>query len=1055
MHDGSSSVFVLKTQIAMGHEWAAGDVLSPTCRDATWVWVSSLAPPSEFRGVHMSPADSAPLTVGSRPGLGPVPDVLPYSVRVLLEAAVRNCDGFLLKKEDVLNILDWRTKQSNVEVPFFPARVLLQDFTGIPAMVDLAAMREAVKTLGGDPKKVHPACPTDLTVDHSLQIDFSKWYRGAEAVTAVCRRRHPLACGVAGRGGNSCRFPTCSVADTEREKLVTSSVIENTPLLCPFHLQPVPEPETVLKNQEVEFGRNRERLQFFKWCSRVFRNVALIPPGTGMAHQVSLEYLSRVVFEEEALLFPDSVVGTDSHITMVNGLGILGWGVGGIETEAVMLGLPVSLTLPEVVGCELTGSSNPFVTSIDVVLGITKHLRQAGVAGKFVEFFGSGVSQLSIVDRTTIANMCPEYGATLSFFPVDNVTLKHLEHTGFDKAKLKSMETYLKAVKLFRSDQGDSGEPEYSQVIRIDLNSIVATVSGPKRPQDRVAVTEMKSDFRACLSEKVGFRGFQIAAEKQSDAVSLHYEGSDYRLSHGAVVVAAVTSCTNNCNPSVMLAAGRRRLVLRHSFRGFQIAAEKQSDAVSLHYEGSDYRLSHGAVVVAAVTSCTNNCNPSVMLAAGLLAKKAVEAGLRVQPYIRTSLAPGSGMVTHYLSSSGVLPYLRTLGFEVVGYGCSTCVGNTGPLSDAVLSAVKQGDLVTCGVLSGNKNFEGRLCDCVRATYLASPPLVVAYAIAGTVNIDFQTEPLGTDPAGKDIFLQDIWPSREEVQQVEEEQVLCSVFKALKEKIETGDKRWNSLDAPDSVLFPWDSKSTYIRCPSFFDKLTKEPAAPQPIENAHVLLHLGDAVTTDHISPAGSISRSSAAAKYLTNRGLTPREFNSYGARRGNDAVMTRGTFANIKLLNKFIGKPAPKTIHFPSGQTLDVFEAAELYQKEGIPLIILAGKKYGSGSSRDWAAKGPYLLGVRAVLAESYEKIHKDHLVGIGIAPLQFLPGESAETLGLTGRETFSLAFPEELSPGVTLTMKTSTGKAFRVIASFENDVEITLYQHGGLLNFVARKFS
>ncbi|XP_015421668.1 PREDICTED: iron-responsive element-binding protein 2 [Myotis davidii] len=879
-------------------------------------------------------------------------DVLPYSVRVLLEAAVRNCDGFLLKKEDVLNILDWRATQSHAEVPFFPARVLLQDFTGIPAMVDLAAMREAVKTLGGDPKKVHPACPTDLTVDHSLQIDFSK----------------------------------CAIQNAPN--------IENTPLLCPFHLQPVPEPETVLKNQEVEFGRNRERLQFFKWCSRVFRNVALIPPGTGMAHQVSLEYLSRVVFEEDAFLFPDSVVGTDSHITMVNGLGVLGWGVGGIETEAVMLGLPVSLTLPEVVGCELTGSSNPFVTSIDVVLGITKHLRQAGVAGKFVEFFGSGVSQLSVVDRTTIANMCPEYGATLSFFPVDNVTLKHLEHTGFDKAKLESMETYLKAVKLFRSDQSDSGEPEYSQVIRINLNSIVATVSGPKRPQDRVAVTEMKSDFRACLSEKVGFRGFQIAAEKQSDAVSLHYEGSDYRLSHGAVVLAAVTSCTNNCNPSVMLAAG-------------------------------------------------------------LLAKKAVEAGLRVQPYIRTSLAPGSGMVTHYLSSSGVLPYLRTLGFEVVGYGCSTCVGNTGPLSEAVLSAVKQGDLVTCGVLSGNKNFEGRLCDCVRATYLASPPLVVAYAIAGTVDIDFQTEPLGTDPAGKDVFLRDIWPSREEVQQVEEGQVLCSVFKALKEKVETGDKRWNSLDAPDSVLFPWDSKSTYIRCPSFFDKLTKEPAAPRPIENAHVLLHLGDAVTTDHISPAGSISRSSAAAKYLTNRGLTPREFNSYGARRGNDAVMTRGTFANIKLLNKFIGKPAPKTIHFPSGQTLDVFEAAELYQKEGIPLIIVAGKKYGSGSSRDWAAKGPYLLGVRAVLAESYEKIHKAHLVGIGIAPLQFLPGENAESLGLTGRETFSLAFPEELSPGVTLTMKTSTGKAFRVIASFENDVEITLYQHGGLLNFVARKFS
>ncbi|XP_054444771.1 iron-responsive element-binding protein 2 [Pteronotus mesoamericanus] len=932
---------------------------------------------------------------------GPKYDVLPYSIRVLLEAAVRNCDGFLVRKEDVLNILDWGSKQSHVEVPFFPARVLLQDFTGIPAMVDFAAMREAVKALGGDPKKVHPACPTDLVVDHPLQVDFSKCaiqnapnpgggdpQRAGKPSPLRAQPRKPPC-----RGPSACRGP-CDAGELGRGSGRPPAQIENTPVLCPFHLQPVPEPETVLKNQEVEFGRNRERLQFFKWSSRVFRNVALVPPGTGMPHQVNLEYLSRVVCEEQELLFPDSVLGTDSHMTMANGLGVLGWGVGGIETEAVMLGLPASLTLPEVVGCELTGSSNLLVTSIDVVLGITKHLRQVGVAGKFVEFFGSGVSQLSIADRMTIANMCPEYGALLSFFPVDNVTLKHLEHTGFDKAKLESMETYLKAVKLFRNDQNTLGEPEYSQVIQINLNSIVASVSGPKRPQDRVAVMEVKSDFRACLREKVGFRGFQVAAERQNDTVPLHYEGSDYQLSHGSVVVAAVTSCTNNCNPSVMLAAG-------------------------------------------------------------LLAKKAVEAGLRVKPYIRTSLSPGSGMVTHYLSSSGVLPYLSKLGFEVVGYGCSTCVGNTAPLSEAVLNAVKQGDLVACGVLSGNRNFEGRLCDCVRANYLASPPLVVAFAIAGTVDIDFQAEPLGTDPTGKNIYLHDIWPSREEVHQIEEELVILSMFKALKEKIEAGDTRWNSLEAPDSVLFPWDSKSTYIRCPSFFDKLTKEPAAPRPIENAHVLLHLGDAVTTDHISPAGSISRSSAAAKYLASRGLTPREFNSYGARRGNDAVMTRGTFANIKLFNKFIGKPAPKTIHFPSGQTLDVFEAAELYQKERVPLIILAGKKYGSGSSRDWAAKGPYLLGVKAVLAESYEKIHKDHLIGIGIAPLQFLPGENADSLGLSGRETFSLTFPEELSPGVTLNVKTSTGKTFSVIASFENDVEITLYKHGGLLNFVARKFS
>ncbi|KFR17603.1 Iron-responsive element-binding protein 2, partial [Opisthocomus hoazin] len=843
-------------------------------------------------------------------------DTLPYSIRALFESSIRNCDGFLVKETDAMNILDWKTKQNKVEVPFCPARVVLQDFTGIPAMVDFAAMREAVRNAGGDPLKVNPACPTDLTVDHSLQIDFSKW------------------------------------------------------------------PETVLKNQELEFGRNRERLQFFKWSSKVFKNVSIIPPETGMAHQVNLEYLSRVVFEVKDFLYPDSVVGTDSHTTMVNGLGILGWGVGGIETEAVMLGMPVTLTLPEVVGCELTGTAGPLATPIDIVLSITKHLRQADVAGKFVEFFGSGVSQLSVADRTTIANMCPEYGAILSFFPVDNVTLKHLKHTGFDKAKLEVMEAYLKAVKLFRNGESSSREPEYSQVVQISLSSIIPYVSGPKRSQDRVAITNMKSDFQTCLNEKSGVKGFQIALEKQNDIVPVQYEGNEYKLSHGCIVIAAVISCTNNCNPSVMLAAG-------------------------------------------------------------LLAKKAVEAGLVVKPYIRTSLSPGSGMVTHYLSSSGVLPYLSKLGFEVVGYGCSTCVGNTAPLPEAIRNAIKQGEIIACGVLSGTKNFEGRLCDCVRANYLASPPLVVAYAIAGTVKIDFETEPLGTGLNGKSIYLRDIWPTRSELHTVEEECVISSMFKELKEKMEKGNKRWNLLEAPESTLFPWDLKSTYIRCPSFFDKL---------VTIFHVCKDLGR--TTDHISPAGSIARSSAAAKYLTSKGLTPREFNSYGARRGNDAVMTRGTFANIKLLNKFIGKPAPKTIHFPSGQTLDVFEAAELYQKEGIPVIILAGKNYGLGSSRDWAAKGPFLLGVKAVLAESYEKVHRSQLIGIGIAPLQFLPGENPSTLGLTGREQFSVLFPPELSPGMTLDIKTSTGRVFSVTALFENEMELTLYKYGGSLNFVARRF-
>nr|XP_009941654.1 PREDICTED: iron-responsive element-binding protein 2 [Opisthocomus hoazin] len=926
-------------------------------------------------------------------------DTLPYSIRALFESSIRNCDGFLVKETDAMNILDWKTKQNKVEVPFCPARVVLQDFTGIPAMVDFAAMREAVRNAGGDPLKVNPACPTDLTVDHSLQIDFSKCAiqnapnpGGGDSQKPTARlsplkaQPRKLPC----RGQTGCKGP-CSAGESSRSSGQFSAQIENTPILCPFHLQPVPEPETVLKNQELEFGRNRERLQFFKWSSKVFKNVSIIPPETGMAHQVNLEYLSRVVFEVKDFLYPDSVVGTDSHTTMVNGLGILGWGVGGIETEAVMLGMPVTLTLPEVVGCELTGTAGPLATPIDIVLSITKHLRQADVAGKFVEFFGSGVSQLSVADRTTIANMCPEYGAILSFFPVDNVTLKHLKHTGFDKAKLEVMEAYLKAVKLFRNGESSSREPEYSQVVQISLSSIIPYVSGPKRSQDRVAITNMKSDFQTCLNEKSGVKGFQIALEKQNDIVPVQYEGNEYKLSHGCIVIAAVISCTNNCNPSVMLAAG-------------------------------------------------------------LLAKKAVEAGLVVKPYIRTSLSPGSGMVTHYLSSSGVLPYLSKLGFEVVGYGCSTCVGNTAPLPEAIRNAIKQGEIIACGVLSGTKNFEGRLCDCVRANYLASPPLVVAYAIAGTVKIDFETEPLGTGLNGKSIYLRDIWPTRSELHTVEEECVISSMFKELKEKMEKGNKRWNLLEAPESTLFPWDLKSTYIRCPSFFDKLVTIPVKLQCLTIFHVCKDLGR--TTDHISPAGSIARSSAAAKYLTSKGLTPREFNSYGARRGNDAVMTRGTFANIKLLNKFIGKPAPKTIHFPSGQTLDVFEAAELYQKEGIPVIILAGKNYGLGSSRDWAAKGPFLLGVKAVLAESYEKVHRSQLIGIGIAPLQFLPGENPSTLGLTGREQFSVLFPPELSPGMTLDIKTSTGRVFSVTALFENEMELTLYKYGGSLNFVARRF-
>ncbi|XP_037307891.2 iron-responsive element-binding protein 2 isoform X1 [Pungitius pungitius] len=925
-------------------------------------------------------------------------DKLPLSIRVLLEAAIRNCDGFHTKEADVQNILDWQQQQDKTEVPFSPARVLLQDFTGIPAMVDLAAMRDAVAKHGVDPGLVNPKCPTDLIVDHSLQIDYNKCAiqnapnpgggDGPHASHGPPRRASQ--CG--GQRG-SCSKATCSDPPASPGRPAAVQQIENTPLLCPFHLQPVSDTETTLKNQELELGRNKERLQFFKWCSKAFKNVNVVPPDVGAVHQVNLEYLSRVIQVADGFVYPDSVVGTDSHTTMINGLGILGWGVGGIESEAVMLGQPVSLSLPQVVGCKLVGSINPLTTSIDIVLGITKHLRQAGIAGKFVEFFGAGVSQLSAPDRTTIANMCPEYNATVSFFPIDQVTLKHFKKTNFTKEKLELLESYMRAVKLFQSYEELTEEPQYSEVIELNLSSIVPHVSGPKRPQDRVAVSSMKEDFQSCLDEKVGFKGFHISKEKQDTRVPF------------------------------------------------------------LHC-GQEYQLAHGSLVIAAVTSCTNNCNPSVMLTAGLLAKKAVEAGLVVKPYIRTSLAPGSGMVTHYLNTSGVLPYFSQLGFEVIGYGCATCVGNTAPLPDAVVEAIKQGDLVACGVLSGNRQFEGRLCNCVRANYLASPPLVVAYALAGTVGIDFEKEPLGVTSEGKEVYLCDVWPSREEVQQMEEDTVISSIFKDLRGRMEKGNSLWNNMECPDSVVFPWDHKSTYIRPPSFFSKLSKEVPPPQSIENAHVLLFLGNKVTTDHISPAGSIARTSAAAKYLLSKRLTPREFNSYGARRGNDAVMTRGTFASIKLQNRFIGKPGPKTLHIPSGQTLDVFEAADRYQRDGVPLIILAGKDYGSGSSRDWVAKGPYLLGVRAVIAESFEKLHRKQLVGMGILPLQFLPGDSADSLGLSGKERFTVAAPRPggPSPGQRLTVETSQGKSFCVTALLDTEMDVTLFRHGGHLRHAAR---
>uniref|UniRef100_A0A8C7E2B0 Cytoplasmic aconitate hydratase n=1 Tax=Naja naja TaxID=35670 RepID=A0A8C7E2B0_NAJNA len=831
---------------------------------------------------------------------------LPFSIRILLEAAIRNCDEFLVKKNDVENILNWKVMQhKNIEVPFKPARVILQDFTGVPAVVDFAAMRDAVKALEGNPEKINPVCPADLVIDHSIQVDFNK---------------------------------------------------------------------SLQKNQDLEFERNKERFEFLKWGSQAFQNMRIIPPGSGIVHQVNLEYLARVVFDQNGFYYPDSVVGTDSHTTMINGLGVLGWGVGGIEAEAVMLGQPISMVLPE-----------SLVTSTDIVLTVTKHLRQVGVVGKFVEFFGPGVAQLSIADRATIANMCPEYGATAAFFPVDEVSIKYLVQTG---------EKYLKATGMFRDFNNSSQDPDFTQIVELDLQTVVPCCSGPKRPQDKVAVSDMKKDFETCLGAKQGFKGFQIAPE--------------YHNHH-----------------------------------------------VQFVYNDKEFELTHGSVVIAAITSCTNTSNPSVMLGAGLLAKKAVEAGLTVKPYIKTSLSPGSGVVTYYLRESGVMPYLTQLGFDVVGYGCMTCIGNSGPLPESVVEAITQGDLVAVGVLSGNRNFEGRVHPNTRANYLASPPLVIAYAIAGTVRIDFEKDPLGVNAQGKKIFLKDIWPLRDEIQAIERQHVIPGMFKEVYQKIETVNKSWNDLDVSSDKLYAWNPKSTYIKSPPFFENLTLELHPPKSIVDAYVLLNLGDSVTTDHISPAGNIARNSPAARYLTSRSLTPRDFNSYGSRRGNDAVMARGTFANIRLLNKFLKKQAPQTIHFPSDETLDVFDASERYQQANHPLIILAGKEYGSGSSRDWAAKGPFLLGIKAVLAESYERIHRSNLVGMGVIPLQYLPGQDAESLGLTGRERYTIIIPEDLMPGMNIQIKLDTGKTFQAIMRFDTDVELTYFRNGGILNYMIRKMA
>eukprot|EP00820_Chromera_velia_P030782 Cvel_2356.t1-p1 / transcript=Cvel_2356.t1 / gene=Cvel_2356 / organism=Chromera_velia_CCMP2878 / gene_product=Aconitate hydratase, cytoplasmic, putative / transcript_product=Aconitate hydratase, cytoplasmic, putative / location=Cvel_scaffold91:66300-71710(+) / protein_length=874 / sequence_SO=supercontig / SO=protein_coding / is_pseudo=false len=854
---------------------------------------------------------------------------LPYSIRVLLESALRNYDDFEIKKQDIENILDWeKTSQNATEIPFKPARVIMQDFTGVPAVVDLTAMRDAMHRLGGDPDKINPLVPSDLVIDHSVQVDFAR------------------------------------------------------------------SPDAAAKNQALEFERNKERFAFLKWGASAYKNMLIVPPGSGIVHQVNLEYLARVVFDDSDTLYPDSVVGTDSHTTMIDGLGVVGWGVGGIEAEAVMLGQPISMVLPEVVGFKLTGKLHPLATATDVVLTVTQMLRKHGVVGKFVEFFGEGCKSLKLADRATIANMSPEYGATMGFFPVDAETLAYLRTTGRSEEKIARVEKYLKANGLFRTWDKSETDPVFSSLLELDLNDVVPCVSGPKRPHDRVKVSDLKADFHACMPAPNGFKGFGVKPEDLTKTAKFTFGGKEYDMKHGQVVIAAITSCTNTSNPSVMLGAG-------------------------------------------------------------LLAKNAVARGLSVAPFIKTSLSPGSGVADCYLKESGLIADLEKLGFYVAGFGCMTCIGNSGDLDEAIANCITQNDMVASAVLSGNRNFEARVHPLTKANYLASPPLVVAYALAGTVDIDFEKQPIGKDSEGKDVFLSEIWPSAETVAEIEKKVVRPEVFKDVYGKVASGENnpQWKTLAIPEGKLYKWDEKSTYIHNPPFFQTMGIEPEPVKDIKEAYCLLNLGDSITTDHISPASRIAKGSPAAVYLTERGVEQKDFNSYGSRRGNDEIMARGTFANVRLINKLASETGPLTVYLPSGEQMAVYDAASKYMAAGLDLVILAGKEYGSGSSRDWAAKGPKLQGVKAVIAESYERIHRSNLVGMGILPLQFLDGQSAETLGLTGKERFTIKLSSQpLVVGMDVEVDAG-GKKLMTKCRLDTDVEVAYFQHGGILQYVLRR--
>ncbi|MGB3632654.1 MAG: aconitate hydratase [Rubrobacteraceae bacterium] len=891
---------------------------------------------------------------------------LPFSVRVLLESLLRNNGGKFVDDDTVEMLSNWPDTVGG-ELPFLPARVVMQDFTGVPAVVDLAAMRSAMDKLGGDPAKIKPLVPSDLVIDHSVQVDM---YGNERAL----------------------QF-----------------------------------------NAEREFERNKERYEFLKWGQQAFDDFTVVPPATGIVHQVNLEYLAKVVQTKDGVAYPDTLVGTDSHTTMINGLGVLGWGVGGIEAEAVVLGQPYYMLVPEVIGFKLTGALQEGVTATDLVLTVTQILREHGVVGKFVEFYGDGLSRLTLADRATIANMSPEFGVTTTFFPVDDETLKYLRGTGRDEELVDLVERYYKEQNLFRTD--DTPEPRFSETLELELDTVEASLAGPRRPQDRISLADMNTSFQDVLAEMTGTNGSNGANGNAYDAADEEsMEASD------------------TPNPDVQDEEPPRQV----GSSEIENPSEDEN-VVTVTLDGEEAYLKHGSAVIAAITSCTNTSNPSVMIGAGLLARNAVEKGLTVDPHVKTSLAPGSKVVTEYLENSELLPYLEKLKFNVVGYGCTTCIGNSGPLPEEVSEAVEENELVVAAVLSGNRNFEGRINPDVKANYLASPPLVVAYALAGKVDIDLVNDPLGKDSDGNPVYLKDIWPSQEEISQTVENSLDPSMFNEQYGNVYTGNEQWNEVDVPEGELYDWDSESTYVKEPNFFDDLSPEPEPLQDISGARVLVKVGDSVTTDHISPAGAIPRNSPAGEYLQENGIEQRDFNSFGSRRGNHEVMVRGTFGNIRLRNELVDKEGGYTVYFPEDEETTVYDAAMKYQEEGTPLVVLAGEQYGSGSSRDWAAKGTLLLGVKVVIAQSYERIHRSNLIGMGVLPLQFSEGEGAESLDLNGTETFDIEGISGLEPGKEIMVKATSEdgdeKEFTTIARVDSPVEGEYLKNGGILHAVLRE--